>query len=436
MTINPSRVPYRGIAAIACVVCGITPLAASNGLNVIGYSGESEMMGGADVAVARDVTALATNPAGLTQIGNAQLNVFASPYYSVDIRHEDSVGNDKESKPPYGILGGGGYVHRLNPDVVVGAGLFVQGGSGFAYEDLDSGFGAQGELSALFSIFKFVPGVAWKLNDQLSLGGAVNLIYANARQKTFADSSIQNVEVPAASFYGSRLDGLTAFAAGVKLGLQYRPDPAWTIGLSFGSKAPLDLKGGEMKVNYEALGLGRVTYQDAKIDGLAIAQDVSLGVAHRPNERWLLSAELSWLDWSSAIKTIRTTARNPAGNPDPDLVPATQFLETPLDYRDQYVVALGASYDWDDKTRLRGGLNYARHPTPDRNLNPLFAVIGQHHVSFGFARDLSEKWEVSAGIQVQGPYSEKYRNPSTPFTADAKETNFAVWLSTSVIRRW
>jgi hypothetical protein len=39
---------------------------ATNGINLIGFGAESSLMAGADVAVARDTSALNTNPAGLT----------------------------------------------------------------------------------------------------------------------------------------------------------------------------------------------------------------------------------------------------------------------------------------------------------------------------------------------------------------------------------
>ena len=42
------------------------PSLANNGLNLVGFGSESLNMGGADVAVARDTTALNTNPAGLS----------------------------------------------------------------------------------------------------------------------------------------------------------------------------------------------------------------------------------------------------------------------------------------------------------------------------------------------------------------------------------
>ena len=54
---------------IALLCAGISASApASNGLNLIGFGTESVLMGGADVAVARDTLALNTNPAGLARI--------------------------------------------------------------------------------------------------------------------------------------------------------------------------------------------------------------------------------------------------------------------------------------------------------------------------------------------------------------------------------
>jgi long-chain fatty acid transport protein len=44
------------------------PVNATNGILLIGYGAESTLMGGADTAVARDTSALNTNPAGLVQI--------------------------------------------------------------------------------------------------------------------------------------------------------------------------------------------------------------------------------------------------------------------------------------------------------------------------------------------------------------------------------
>lgn len=53
-----------GLRLVATVCACTVPLAAeaTNGLNLIGFGPESVAMGGADTAVARDTTALNTNP--------------------------------------------------------------------------------------------------------------------------------------------------------------------------------------------------------------------------------------------------------------------------------------------------------------------------------------------------------------------------------------
>jgi long-chain fatty acid transport protein len=69
-------------------------VSASNGLNLIGFGTESAMMGGADVAVARDTTALNTNPAGLSRLRGVALDTYSAGAYAIDVGHSDALGND------------------------------------------------------------------------------------------------------------------------------------------------------------------------------------------------------------------------------------------------------------------------------------------------------------------------------------------------------
>src|SRR5258706_15944162 len=67
---------------------------ANNGLYLIGFGTESTLMGGADVAVAHDPTAINTNPAGLNQIRGKDLTTGLLFIHSPDNRHRDILGND------------------------------------------------------------------------------------------------------------------------------------------------------------------------------------------------------------------------------------------------------------------------------------------------------------------------------------------------------
>src|SRR5437867_10264929 len=99
---------------------------ATNGFNLIGFAAESTLMGGADIAVARDTSALNTNPAGLVQIHGQAFDGFVSVLRTLDLAHQDSFGNDTEASNRYTLLGGGGYARALeNLPCTAGVGLFA-----------------------------------------------------------------------------------------------------------------------------------------------------------------------------------------------------------------------------------------------------------------------------------------------------------------------
>src|SRR3546814_16490812 len=103
-------------------------------------------MAGADLAVTGDPSALNINPAGLARIDNHAFNLGIEPFYFIDNHHRDQFGNDQKPANPFGALFSGGYAQRLaDTPWVVGLGLFVQGGVGFAYENLNTAFGTRDE---------------------------------------------------------------------------------------------------------------------------------------------------------------------------------------------------------------------------------------------------------------------------------------------------
>jgi len=84
-----------GCGLLLAVLGWVVPAVASNGLNLIGFGAESVGMGGADLAVARDTTAMNTNPAGLTQIRGHRVDLYGAATYALDVRHRDAFGNDR-----------------------------------------------------------------------------------------------------------------------------------------------------------------------------------------------------------------------------------------------------------------------------------------------------------------------------------------------------
>jgi len=192
--------------------------------------------------------------------------------------------------------------------------------------------------------------------------------------------------------------------------VQYLAADRLTLAMVYSPKTRLDFKHGILKSNQSAAGLGVVTYRDARVDGFALPQELSLGAAWQSaDERLLVSAKLAWLNWSDALTRQTITASDPAG---PAAAP-TLRRESPLDWKDQYVLALGLAYTSAMHTTFHAGINLANNPVPPETLTPLLSpAIARKHLTAGFSRSLSGDYKLSGGMLYVLPEKVAYTNPT------------------------
>ena len=145
----------------------------------------------------------------------------------------------------------------------------------------------------------------------------------------------------------------------------------------------------------------------------------------------MLSAELTWLDWSRAATRSTLAARNPDNAAAPDL-----NVTSALNWRDQVVLAIGAAWNMDSRTTLYAGLNLARNPIPPTHLNPILAPVGERHLTFGIKRALDTEWSFAFATEYQFRNTVTYTNPDLPFGVDARERNESVAFHAVFGRRW
>jgi long-chain fatty acid transport protein len=418
---------YRLLLGVVALCFGVAPAYATNGINLIGFGAESTLMGGADVAVARDTSALNTNPAGLTQIKAPLADMFGSMLRTTDLVHKDSLGNEEHASNRYTFLAGGGYARPIeNTECTAGVGLFAQGGAGGVFDNINTPFGGRDDLSSLFGIAKIIPGIGCEVNDKLSVGASLNIVYASIEQDFFANTSFSAGPV---NFAGYKLEDAAALRTGFKLGAQYRVTPALTLAATYTEKTELPMTGGSMVADFSAQGLGKVKYSDATVKGFALPREVALGVAFKPTDDWLISFKLNWLNWDDAINTV--TVRGSHSNNA--LAPAEYKLVQSGDWKDQWVIATGIAYNWDDRTTLYAGHNYGQNPIPRQNSSPLLAGILEHHLTFGAAHKIDQNWLMTGGVEWMLPVGEKYKNP---LFGDAEIRNEAIQFHFMLSRRW
>lgn len=425
-----SRIVFFGMRRLAVPILSCLPLCAlaSNAIYLIGYGTESTLMGGADVAVARDTFAINNNPAGLPQISGKALDINASPFDGEGITHSDNFGNHRQhTKSQFGMYGNLGYAeHMPDSPYTFGIALVVQGGLGWVYKDMTTAFGTRDEATSLFTILKLAPAVGWKVNDRLNLGAALGLNYASGAQTLFPNTSTP-------TFSGINFKDASGYGFSAKFGMQYRPVDDVVIGLTYGTKASIPLKGGTLRVNYSNAGLGIVRYDDARMKGLTVPQEIALGISFRPLKPLLISIQDKWYDWSEALKSFTLTAKNPRSPTPPGLQQLRSVSQ--VGAFDQHAYSIGAAYDYNEATTLFGGLNYGRRTIPEQNLSPTFGVIQQMHYTAGMRRKIGNEWFVDTGIERLPRQMVTVNNPALPF-GPSVETHAATVIHVTASRRW
>lgn len=391
---------------------------ANNGLLFIGFGSESLGMAGADTAVARDTTALNTNPAGLGQLRGSALDAYATATRALEVRHKDALGNDAETANLWTITGGGAYGQRIEGTALTwGAGLFVQGGAGNKFENLATAAGTRDELSTRFAIVKIGPGAAYGVSERLRLGASVAAVLGTLEQKLFPNTAS-----------GIAAEDLRATAINVRLGAQYLACDHVTLALVYSPKTELDFKDGTLRSNQG--GGNIVTYREARIEGFALPQELSFGAAWRA-DRLLVSFKLAWLNWDDAINQQTLTASDP-DRPTP--LPTVR-RETPLNWEDQYVWAFGLAYT-PARTTYYAGFNLANNPVPPETLTPLLsAAIARKHLAAGVSHPLPDGWRISGGMLYVFPEKVTYSNPSLAALGSSSEERIEYFGVNAMIGR-
>lgn len=355
---------------------------ATNGMNMIGYGAVSSGMGGADLALVDNATAMNINPAGLSGCCSPQLSAGISAIQSRN-QHKDTHGNDLHAKEqifPVPLLA---WAQPLNDSsFIIGFGFFAQGGMGVEYnhfrlpfaDDIDT----ENEYDTISSdvrYMKITPAVAWQSSDSsLRLGASLNLGYAETQMSLFPHTSIAENK-----FFGLEMDGSEAYSAAFRLGFQYQRGKL-RVGGAYLSATDHKFKDGTSRINYTAIGKGIERY-DTELDGFNWPRQIGLGLSYQVTKRLKVALDIDWINWSAAINNI-TFKLNKKSTPG---TPSNISIEYPMHWDDQWVYALGLEYDISTAWCIRAGYNYARSPVPAEHLLPYFPAIAEHHITGGFS---------------------------------------------------
>jgi long-chain fatty acid transport protein len=192
-------------------------------------------------ARAQDASTVLTNPAGMTRLEGTQVLaagqlLWGSTKFSIDSGTSPLLGSGDGG---YAIgsdgwfIGGGPFMsYSVSPDLKVGFALTGNFGAPLNYDDDWVGryYVQKGTLLGI----SFLPSIAYKVTDKLSVGASVNAMYGVYKNQV----AINNVGYPDGQL---KMDD-NAWGWGGNLGLLYEIDAGTRVGLTWNSQVNLDFR--------------------------------------------------------------------------------------------------------------------------------------------------------------------------------------------------
>lgn len=332
-------------------------------------------------AIAGDASTIFTNPAGLTRLKQPEMTLGLS-IIAPRTRYKNqgstsatpgtggftvqspgsNLSNPYEPTP----IPNAYFAYPVPGDRVwLGFGVSSPFGIGVRYPK--GWFGRYDAIRQQLRTIDLAPTVAVKVNDYLSIGGGVNIQYANAKLVNAVPNPLAAGGPSAATDGRNRLKG-DDWSAGFNIGLLVSLSENTRVGVHYRSRMDHRLEG-----DNNTTGLtGPLAGQNGTVDGsvdLNLPDIVSVAAVHEIMPKLSLLGEFQWFNWSR-FREIR--AEFDDGRPD-----AVQRQN----YQDSYAAAIGATYDWSDAWTLRGGFRF--ETTPTRNQYRTTTVPESRNYSLG-----------------------------------------------------
>lgn len=335
---------------LVCLLLGVmsySPLAYAGGIALyeVGPS-QTGLASAGYAAKADDASTLFTNPAGMTRLKKSEFLGGIQPLYTDFKFSPDSrtttTGSDGDTQHwlPTGSMY---YVHNVSPELKVGVGVLGYFGLGLDYGD--NWVGRYYVKSATLQGLTIQPTIAYKVNDQISLGVGLNAMYGMLEQKT----AINN-----AYFHPGMSDGQlkvddTTWGYGANIGILYEVNRGTRLGINYLSEVELDFSARPEFSGIGPLLSNLVANRNSSLDlKMKVPQMIMFSFFHEINDRWAIMGNVGWQEWSRF------------GKVDVDLnsTNSDRSLTTDLHYRDTWHFALGAQYQVSKPMLLMFGAAY------------------------------------------------------------------------------
>ena len=280
-------------------------------------------------------------------------------------------------------------------------------------------------------------GMAWKVNEKLSLSAAGRVVYGWRNLKAELNADLEKISnlvdrgsqgkiKNAGKLYADIDSERTAWGFGGQFGLNYAYNDAWNFAMRYDTKIKMEFEAGtkETYINNPYLGpigeqinnpilgslngLGFNAFFPQYKDGAKYRRDLpailAVGASQKVTDRWTMFYGANYYF-------------NESAKIDKDVVyvnPVTKEAETGMEYDNGWEISVGTEYWLNEKWAVLGGVNYAKTGAKAESFTDVEFAIDSTLVGVGikYRPDEDTEWVVSTSHyfyeSTNGKFSEKY----------------------------
>jgi long-chain fatty acid transport protein len=368
-----NTITRRLCVAFVSPVLLLAAKASAGGIDVPQQGARASGQAEAFAAQADDASAIYSNPAGLTQLEGTNLTGGGTLFLPTFGFH-GTVGQEQGMRLP--SLLPHGYIETDFGLEQFRFGLGINNNFG-----LNEDWGTSGAVQTLVQRahlynINMAPTIAYKINDHLSIGCAVNVFYGQL--ELYRSAVLGPPPTPLGNFHFRGQD----WALGATPGIMWKIDEHNTLAAVYRSGFKMQYSG-KARVGLGGNALVGPSHSWAAQN---FPQSATLAYALRPIKRLKLEADVVWTDWD-VVDNVVLSSNTPAFN-----------QKIPDHWKSGFEYRFGVQYDLSQHWVVRGGYAFGQNAIPSSTLSPLVPDANYHLLGLGVGY-VQTDWTVDIAYQ-------------------------------------
>ncbi len=327
--------------------------------------------------------AAVTNPAGMTDIDH-DVALMGLQVVIPTVRFDSDIatagGSDGGNAGFVSVIPATFVVKTLGDDWRLGLGITAPLGGGVDYgKDFVGRYQAQRSVLTGLGI---APSVAYRVNDKLSFGGGVSLLYTNL------DLDIA-INQPGDADAQVNIDKIDDWGYQGFVSVMYKATDRLTLGALYRGESDVELEGdiGFKNINADLIDQITSNIDDVEVD-FSYPQAINVGLRYQLNDTTMLMTDFNWQEWS-AFGDTRLGVEGVGGN--------SKVTTFDRDWDDTWHVGFAFAHKLNETDIITGGIAYDSSPVSDSKRTADIPVDEQFRLSAAYGREISEKFDFALG---------------------------------------